>query len=237
MTGKIRPKLLLVTIIFLFIISGLFWLDRSLARQAYESSNTPTPVPGRTYIYFGDYYKELPRSAYVSRIIVPDTIVIHTDDQSGNIPERWNTLTTWYGLEGREGGGRSVHFGVSLDGVAQYLPMFTNAVIQCRGVGLYTDRHSIQIEMGGRTYDYLITGKASPEMEKSIRTTTGFTVKLTASLMEYYKISLENVVGHYKVGLGKSDPGQLYFEQYFLPELEKEIEKRNLNKMELSLGD
>lgn len=177
---------------------------------------------------FGSYYKILPPTSYIHRLVVPDTIVIHTDDQSGKTPEKWVSSRTWNGLAGREDGGRSVHFGVGLDGVGQFLPMYKEGVMQCRGAGSLYDSHSIQIEMAGRTYNYLVTGEASPEMVDSIVAITQETVDLVVVLMDIYDIPIENVIGHYQInGSGKTDPGNLFFEQYFLPLLRERIAKSN----------
>lgn len=185
---------------------------------------------------FGDYYKVLPSTSYIHKVVVPDTIVLHTDDQSGKTPERWVTSTTWNGLAGREDGGRSVHFGVGLDGITQFLPMYEKSVMQCRGAGSKYDSHSIQIEMAGRTYNYLITGEASPAMAESIVEITEKTVDLVASLMGVYGIPIENVIGHYHAkGSGKSDPGNLYFEEYFLPLLREKLNETSRQGQNIQL--
>ncbi|OGC65112.1 hypothetical protein A2274_01570 [candidate division WWE3 bacterium RIFOXYA12_FULL_43_11] len=189
------------------------------------SEYVPEPCEqGSKELCFGDYYKVLPKSAYINKTVVPDTIVIHTDDQPGGTPEKWVSTTTWNGLAGRDNGGRSTHFGVGLDGVGQFLPMYEGSVIQCRGAGYKYDKHSVQIEMAGRNYNYMLTGKASPTMVRSIEIITAQTVELVIVLMETYDISIENVIGHYEVeGSGKTDPGNIYFEQYFLPLLKAEL--------------
>lgn len=231
-------KTLIVSLVVLLTVmassSGVVaQFDGHEQERVFTAIRLPTSVPvyapepcrtGSEEICFGDYYKVLPKTAYVNKVVVPDTIVIHTDDQSGNTPERWVSTTTWNGLAGRNSGGRSTHFGVGLDGVGQFLPMYRTGVIQCRGAGYDYDKHSIQIEMAGRTYNYMITGNAGPEMVRSIEIITAQTIDLVVSLMETYDIPIENVIGHYEVeGSGKTDPGNLYFEQYFLPALEAKL--------------
>jgi hypothetical protein len=211
-----------------------------------EPTHTETPKPmempvspifekeenNKVSVFFGDFYRELPLSKQVETMVIPDSIVIHTDDQSGDYPEKWNTMTTFYGL----GTTKSVHFAVSQDGIAQMLPMEEVRVKRANGVleqwddngdWLDYDGHSIQIEMGGRNYNHLVTGEASPVMVEVIEITTKKTIDLVISLMIFYDIPYENIVGHYQIGRGKTDPGNIYFEEYFLPLLKEELEKYN----------
>ncbi|MBW6441822.1 N-acetylmuramoyl-L-alanine amidase [Patescibacteria group bacterium] len=185
---------------------------------------------GEVLVFFGDFYRELPLSTEANDMIIPDSIVIHTDGQSGDYPEKWNKMSTFWGL----GTTKSVHFAVSQDGISQMLPMGESWVERANGTteqwnddGNWVDydSRSIQIEMGGRNYNYMITGVASPKMVEVIEITTTKTIDLVVSLMLVYDIPYENIVGHYQIGRGKPDPGNLYFEQYFLPQLEKELEK------------
>ncbi len=176
---------------------------------------------GSKEICFGDYYNILPGDTYVHALIVPDTIVLHTSDQSGNTPKLWFGANVWYGLEGRL---VSTHFAVGLDGVSQFLPMYGSVVTQCRGAQYSYNLHSIQIEMSGRNYNYFITGQASPDMAASVVTITDKTITLVITLMKFYNIPFKNVMGHYQMeGSGKTDPGNLYFEQYFLPLLKSRL--------------
>jgi len=216
----------------------------------FDSNKVETPKPienivlptlkigenGEIQAFFGDFYRELPLSNSVSQKIIPDTIIIHTDGQSGNYPEKWNTMTTYWGL----GDTKSVHFAVSQDGISQMLPMGDGWVKMANGTTeqwdqngswLDYDARSIQIEMGGRNYNYLITGQASPEMVKVIEDTTDKTINLVISLMDFYDITINSIVGHYQIGAGKPDPGNLYFEQYFIPLLEKRIKESEPNKI------
>ncbi len=178
---------------------------------------------GKSEICFGDYYKLLPKNASPNRFIVPDTIVLHTDDQSGNTPKTWFTKTTYNGLSG---GKLSVHFAVGLDGIGQFLAMYPEGVMQCRGAGWACNCHSIQIEMAGRTYNYMFNGKASPEMEESIKIITDQTLELVVALMITYDIPIENVIGHYQVKYsGKTDPGDVWLQEYFLPLLQERLDE------------
>lgn len=185
---------------------------------------------GEIKVFFGDFYRELPLSKNSNVKVIPDSIVIHTDGQSGNYPEKWNTMSTYWGL----GDTKSVHFAVSQDGISQMLPMGETQIERCNGTleqwndngdWVDYDGHSIQIEMGGRDFDYIMTGQASPKMVEVVEVTTGKTIDLVVSLMIFYDIPFENIVGHYQIGRGKIDPGYMYFEQYFLPLLEKRFKE------------
>ena len=184
---------------------------------------------GINYVFFSNEYSELYRSTYEFKMIVPEYIVIHTDGQSDYDPSKWSTLRTYWGL----GTAKSVHFAVSSEEVLQMLPMEETTVNKANGTSAFWDTNnkwvdydetSIQIEMGGKNYNYFITGEASPEMTEAIKDTTEKTIDLVISLMVFYKIPLENVLGHYQFGPGKVDPGNLYFEEYFIPLLEQKYE-------------
>ncbi len=187
------------------------------------------PVPPRfensdegERVYFGDAYKQLPEADTVDEIIVPELIIIHTDGQTANLPRDWNTDSTYHGL----GEWYSVHFAVSQYDILQMLPMYPDGVLHGSGAApqfndqgewvTYNNR-SIHIEMSGHDYNALIA-------------TTDKTTDLVVSLMWFYQIDPANVLGHYQVGRGKADPGNLYFEQYFIPQLQEKWEsfQRNL---------
>jgi len=180
-------------------------------------------------VYFGDDYKQLPEADTVDEIIVPELIIIHTDGQTANLPQNWNTDSTYHGL----GEWYSVHFAVSQYDILQMLPMYTNGVLHGSGAApQYNDQgewvtynnRSIHIEMAGHDYNALIAGWANPEMKQAITKTTDKATDLVVSLLWYYQIDPANVLGHYQVGRGKADPGNLYFEQYFLPQLQEKWE-------------
>ncbi|MEN6299671.1 MAG: peptidoglycan recognition family protein [Anaerolineaceae bacterium] len=184
-------------------------------------------------VFFGDEYKELPEAEYVDEIIVPKLIIIHTDGQTINLPQNWNTESTFFGL----GTGLSSHFAVSPDEILQMLPMYPHGVLHGSGAApQYNDKgeyitynnRSIHIEMTGYRYNDMITGYASPEMVTAIEKVTDKTTDLVVSLMVFYNIKIDNVLGHYQVNRGKADPGDLYFEKYFLPQLENKWENLQL---------
>lgn len=194
------------------------------------------PVPPRfensdegERVYFGDAYKQLPEADTVDEIIVPELIIIHTDGQTANLPRDWNTDSTYHGL----GEWYSVHFAVSQYDILQMLPMYPDGVLHGSGAApqfndqgewvTYNNR-SIHIEMSGHDYNALIAGWASPEMAEAIQKTTDITTDLVVSLMWFYQIDPANVLGHYQIGRGKADPGNLYFEQYFIPQLQEKWE-------------
>lgn len=180
-------------------------------------------------VYFGDAYKQLPEADIVDEIIVPELIIIHTDGQTANLPRDWSTESTYHGL----GEWYSVHFAVSQYDILQMLPMYPDGVLHGSGAApQYNDQgewvtynnRSIHIEMSGHNFNALIEGWANPEMTEAIEKTTDKTTDLVVSLLWFYHIDPTNVFGHYQVGRGKPDPGNLYFEQYFLPQLQEKWE-------------
>lgn len=180
-------------------------------------------------VYFGDAYKQLPEADIVDEIIVPELIIIHTDGQTANLPRDWSTESTYHGL----GEWYSVHFAVSQYDILQMLPMYPDGVLHGSGAApQYNDQgewvtynnRSIHIEMSGHNFNALIEGWANPEMTEAIEKTTDKTTDLVVSLLWFYHIDAANVFGHYQVGRGKADPGNLYFEQVFLPQLQEKWE-------------
>ena len=183
-------------------------------------------------VYFGDNYLELPKGSFIDKHIVPDTIILHTDAQPREFPENWNTMTTYWGL----GDEKSVHFAVSQDGILQMLPMYETTVMHSIGTTPFFNdeerivdynQRSIQIEMGGRNYNDIVTGDASPEMARAIEITTHKTIDLVIALMGFYHIPIEHILGHYQVNTGNTDPGRLYFEEYFMPRLVETLSEKN----------
>jgi hypothetical protein len=179
---------------------------------------------GEGVICFGDYFNELPESSYKNVKITPLYIILHTDDAPGDEPTKWFSYRTWYGLAGRDDGGRSVHFSVGLDGVGQFLRMYEKTVVRCRGSGEEYNPKTIQIEMSGRNYNYFITGENSPLADASIVQITSTTIDLVIRLMKQYNIPFDHVLGHYQVMDGRTDPGDRYFQEYFLPLLKAALE-------------
>lgn len=212
----------------------------AIATMTPENDYVQFPIPpsffesdGKTLVFFGDKYKELPEAAYPTGNNVPDMIILHTDGQAEGSPENWNTETTYHGL----GRYLSVHFAVSQDGILQMLPMYPDEVTNASGALPQYDQtgkkvtynnHSIQIEMAGKGYNNLIARNASSKMIEVIQITTEKATDLVLSLMLFYDIPIESVVGHYQIGAGKVDPGNLYFEQYFLPLLKEKLEALNI---------
>jgi hypothetical protein len=185
-------------------------------------------------VYFGDNYLELPKGSYIDKQIIPDTIILHTDAQPRDFPEKWNTMTTYWGLEGE----KSVHFAVSQDGILQMLPMYETTVMHCIGTTPFFNdeerivdynQRSIQIEMGGRNYNDIVTGDASPEMASAIEITTQKTIDLVITLMGFYNIPIGHIFGHYQINTGNTDPARLYFEEYFMPRLVEALSEKNPN--------
>ena len=196
---------------------------------------TPTPTPtqvslpyvecpenGEDYICFGDYYKELPKTGWEDNNIIPKYIVLHWDGRPEKPYNKWLSTGTWFGL----GSAKSSHFGVGIDGVGQFLPMFVDSVKQSKAADNWVfDAQCINIEIAGRNFNAIVNGEADDEMKTTIETVTNFTLELVVKLMRQYNISIENVLGHYQVLNGKVDPGDLWLQEYFLPKLRNLIEK------------
>jgi len=192
---------------------------------------TPTPIPyvkcsenGPGYICFGDYYKELPKTAWKDVNITPRYIILHWDGRPEKPYDKWLSTGTWFGL----GSTKSSHFGVGLDGVGQFLPMFMDSVKQSKAADNWTmDARSINIEIAGRNFNAIVTGEANEEMRITIETVTNRTLELVLKLMDQYNIPIENVLGHYQVLDGKVDPGDLWLQEYFLPKLRDKLKDNN----------
>ena len=194
---------------------------------------TPTQVPlpyvkcsenGPGYICFGGYYKELPKTAWKDTNIVPRYIILHWDGRPEKPYDKWLSTGTWFGL----GNTKSSHFGVGLDGVGQFLPMFVDSVKQSKAADNWTmDAQSINIEIAGRNFNAIVTGEANEEMRVTIETVTNITIELVLKLMNQYNIPIENLVGHYQILNGKVDPGDLWLQEYFLPKLRDKLEDNN----------
>ncbi len=194
---------------------------------------TPTQVPlpyvkcpenGPGYICFGDYYKELPKTAWKDTNIVPRYIILHWDGRPEKPYDKWLSTGTWFGL----GSTKSAHFGVGIDGVGQFLPMFVDSVKQSKAADNWTmDAQSINIEIAGRNFNAIVTGEANEEMRVTIETVTNLALELVLKLMNQYNIPIENLVGHYQILNGKVDPGDLWLQEYFLPKLRDKLEDNN----------
>lgn len=203
-----------------------------------EPTSTPPPTPTSTpdliyptilengHIYFSENYLELSNSCYISRKIIPSFIILHTDGQSITNFENWSTYGTFRGL----GSTKSVHFAVCQDDILQMLPMFETQVLQAIGTTpQYSEnnirrdwnRESIQIEMCGCGYNTYISEESDEDFCQVVEKTTENTIRLVVALMVQYKIPIENIIGHYQIQNGKTDPGNLYLDQYFLPKLKE----------------
>lgn len=166
-------------------------------------------------ISFGKF-TELPTTEEQKGSLVrPAGIIIHTDDQGGDDYADWVTKDTYSGLLLRD---FDTHFGVGVDGVAQFLPMYRHFCTPTRGgkgFGNY-----INIEMCGRDYDLYFEKLTPFEKKRTIELITDRTVGLVVTLMRQYGIGVDQVLGHYAAtASGKSDPGKKYMEGLFLPKL------------------
>lgn len=185
---------------------------------------TECPENGKEIICFGYYYKELPSTAWDNNNIVPEYIILHWDGRPAGNTHRWISENTWHGLANREDGGKSSHFAVGMDGVGQFLPMYKDTVKQSKAASYYMDPHCINIEMAGRDFDGIVTGEADKETQVAIETITAHTLELVINLMKQYNIPIENILGHYQVLEGKIDPGELWLQEYFLPQLKSRLD-------------
>lgn len=207
---------------YLFVISLALLISLLMGDKA----SAMGPEDKEIFFVEEDRVHFLPESSYDKIKITPTWIVIHTDDQPGRDASEWKTSVTWNGLSGREEGGRSVHFAVGVDGIVQMLPMYQHMVMQ--GRASQKDAYSIQIEMCGRDYNKVVEGTADREMKEAVELITGKTTSLVVKLMVAYKIPLGNIEGHYmQPGSGKTDPGDKYFEQIFLPLLRDKLLKNS----------
>ena len=215
----------------------------TIENSAPTTVSTPTPTPtltpiptqvslpyvkcpknGPGYICFGDYYKELPKTAWKDINIIPRYIILHWDGRPEKPYDKWLSTGTWFGL----GSTKSAHFGVGIDGIGQFLPMFVDSVKQSKAADNWTmDAQSINIEIAGRNFNAIVTGEANEEMRVTIETVTNITIELVLKLMNQYNIPIENLVGHYQILNGKVDPGDLWLQEYFLPKLRDKLEDNN----------
>ncbi len=235
---KRKILLVLVTVVILGFLSS-FGPSASKGVESASISEESTPELlgplgpkedlNTGMVYFSDLYEQLPSTCFEDKAVVPRYIVIHTDGQSLNIPDKWNVMGTYYGL----GTSKSVHFAVSNEDILQMLPMYKEGVAYAAGTypqyknGVLIDYNgcSIQIEMGGQKYDRFVDGTADELTAGVIEATTKTTLKLVVRLMLFYDIPIENVLGHDQIQKGKVDPGRLYMEQYFLPRLKDLYDK------------
>jgi hypothetical protein len=147
----------------------------------------------------------------------PGGIIIHTDDQSGTNFHDWNTDVTYNTLLNK---GIDTHFAVGRNGIDQFLKMYQDLATPTRGALGF--RSYISIEQCGRDYDDILNPSASLEKRLAIEEISTKTINLCVRLMETYGFGLEKVLGQYAAtAAGKTDPGQRYMEEYFVPQLRK----------------
>lgn len=161
-----------------------------------------------------------------TRIIKPSAIIIHTDGQEDTNPQSWNAKTTYNGFLGKN---LTVHFGIGLDNIYQFLFMGSEYVEIGTGARGFDD--AISIEMAGRNYNEIVEGKAGREKATAVDAITRRTIELVRRLMDQYGISYNNVLGHYEASAsGKSDPGNEYMKQYFRPRLRDKLAKYRIQE-------
>jgi hypothetical protein len=166
-------------------------------------------------------FKELPVSDEQKKTLVrPAGIIIHTDGNDGNSWNSWTTSSTYNGLLQRK---TDSHFAVDRQGAAQFLKMYPDFCTPTRGALGFMDY--ISIEMGGRDYNDVLDPQANAEKVAVIKDITSNTISLVKTLIEQYGIDPANVLGHYQATayVRKTDPGQEYMEQYFLPLLQQAL--------------
>jgi len=150
-----------------------------------------------------------------SHLVPPAGIIIHTDDQSGTGFYNWTTDYTHNALVEK---GFNVHFASGLDGITQMLPMYSNLITPCSGAVGFSKY--ISIEQTGRDFNKVLDPNIDPNLKHAIEQITATTIDLVTTLMKQYKLSFRDVLGHYEASAkGKTDPGELYMNEYFRPRL------------------
>lgn len=166
-----------------------------------EARTTPlapaaTTTEPRQYFVPAVDYHELPPECYAQNLIQPQEIILHWDgNQHGRAV--WLAPVTFDTLRFTQ---QSSHFAVDYKQAWQLLPMYQTVVQQSYGAKGF-NWESINIEMAGTDFDLL--GNQPPESEVQ------GTLQLVSLLMDYYKIDVQHVAGHYERDPSrlKRDPG------------------------------
>jgi hypothetical protein len=149
----------------------------------------------------------------------PEGIIIHTTDQSGLDWDNWEPDNVFGTFQAR---GVDTSFGVGRRRTNQFLKMYKDVVTPTRGASGFGNYFSI--EMCGRDFNDILNPSTDAGKRRAIEEVSANTVRLVVRLMDSYKISLDTVLGHYAAtASGKTDPGQKYMENYFLPLLRSAV--------------
>ncbi len=160
-----------------------------------ESNLNPSIVedPGEA-IEFGTY-KPLSLENKLDAVVAPKEIILHWDGQSG-YRNGWTTQGTYNGLNGQitsayTGLDQSLdsHFGVGINGVDQFLPMYENGVQYSYAASGYPD--TINIEIAGSKF--IDRGELNMKPEQF-----DYTVDLVADLLVTYDLPISAIVGHHQ---------------------------------------
>jgi len=182
--------------------------EKMILSGTYVTASMVEKFTGQTCepVYFGKYL-ELPENPrFGNRIARARKIVIHNAGQNGDFPERWTSQSTYYGLLGRQ---LDAHFGVGVDGVFQFKPVYKNGFASVT-TGTKGMRDCFSIEMGGRDFDRIMDPRCNPEIKKAIELITDQTIDLIRNLIDVcpWIDVTEDIVGHNEVtATTKPDPG------------------------------
>lgn len=150
-------------------------------------------IPGEE-IEFGTY-KPLPLDNKLNAVVVPKEIILHWDGQSG-YRNGWTTQGTFNGLNGPVTSAYTgleqtldSHFGVGINGVDQFLPMYENGVQYSYAASGYPD--TINIEIAGSKF--IDGGELNMNPDQF-----DHTVDLVSDLLITYDLPVSAIVGHHQ---------------------------------------
>lgn len=162
---------------------------------ANESDLNPSIVedPGEA-MEFGTY-NPLPLDNKLDAVVTPKEIILHWDGQSG-YRNGWTTQGTFNGLNGPVTSAYTgleqtldSHFGVGINGVDQYLPMYENGVQYSYAASGYPD--TINIEIAGSKF--IDGGELNMNADQF-----NHTVDLVSELLITYDLPVSAIVGHHQ---------------------------------------
>lgn len=169
--------------------------------QATNSNERHLPViSSPDNILFGDSIQAI--SKETSPFVTPDMIIIHWDGNTSKDRALWTSQNTVNGLISNN---TSAHFAVGVDRTLQLLQMRDSDVERSSGA---TGRPgAINIEIAGSNFD------VTPPTEEQFRDT----VRLVIALMNQYRLTIDDIYGHYEQDYSKrrgdswyaSDPSDL----------------------------
>lgn len=155
---------------------------------------------GAEITYPGATKRLLPKNTHPGDCIVPSRIVIHSSDGWNGVLGTYNTLAE--NLD-------SCMFAIDDLSIWQMLRTYDIKVEQPKCSGGTTNKINIDLELTGKNFN------TTPPPESTIASA----VNVVCWLMSKYKIPISNVVGHYQIWEGKSDPGDKFLNETLLPRI------------------